>query len=162
MKCLHRHITKCKDNVSKVTGYTRAIITNPDTRERNIFYCHPSYQGREWYDWALVQFVESDGNNSYIEKMYPSKILGFININGKDDAVIQCANKHLCWDDLIKHFIIPVTIGCQFDVSFVVVPIESIVHPLCSIPVDEENNNRFLVVLPKRNWSAYFGKHIKV
>jgi len=162
VKCLHRHITKCKDNVSKVTGYTRAIITNPDTRERNIFYCHPSYQGREWYDWALVQFVESDGNNSYIEKMYPSKILGFININGNDEAVIQCANKHLCWDDLIKHFIIPITIGCQFDVSFVVVPIESIVHPLCSISVDEENNNRFLVVLPKRNWSAYFGKHIKV
>ena len=69
--------------------------------------------------------------------MYPSKILGFININGNDEAVIQCANKHLCWDDLIKHFIIPVTIGCQFDVSFVVVPIESIVHPLCCIPDDD-------------------------
>ncbi len=94
--------------------------------------------------------------------MYPSKILGFININhGKDEAFIQCANKHLCWDDLIKHFIIPITIGCQFEVSFVVVPIKSIVHPLCCIPDDEENNNHFLVVLPKRNWSDYFGKHIQ-
>ena len=103
------------------------------------------------------RIIINEGQNAY-----PSKILGFININGNDEAVIQCANKHLCWDDLIKHLIIPITIGCQFDVSFVVVPIESIVHPLCSIPVDEENNNRFLVVLPKRNWSAYFGKHIKV
>ena len=93
--------------------------------------------------------------------MYPSKILGFININGKDEAVVQCANKCLCWDELIKHFIIPINIGCQFEVTFVVVPIESIVHPLCCIPDDEENNNRFVVVLPKRNWSAYFSNHIK-
>ncbi len=97
----------------------------------------------------MVQFVESDGNVSYIEKMYPSKILGFININGKHEAVVQCAKKHLCWDDLIKHFIIPIDIGCQFEVSFVVVPIESIVHPLCCIPDDEENCNCFIVVLPK-------------
>ena len=48
VKCLHRHITQSGENISKVIGYTRAIITNPETNERNIFYCDPSYQGREY------------------------------------------------------------------------------------------------------------------
>ncbi len=78
VKCLHRHITQSKDHISKVIGYTRAIITNPVTVERNIFYCHPSYQGGEWYDWAMVQFVEINENDSCVERMDPSKILAFI------------------------------------------------------------------------------------
>ena len=162
VKCLHRHIIESEDNITKVIGYTRAIITTPGTNKKTILYCHPSYQGREWYDWAMVQFVDSDENESVIEKMYPSKMLGFININGKREAVIQCAKKHLCWDDLIKHFVIPIEIGLQFDLSFVVVPIESIVHPLCVIPDDGENCTRFIVVLPKQNWSAYFSRHIRM
>ena len=60
VKCLHRKITQSEENISKVIGNTRAIITNPGTKERNIFYCHPSYQGGEWYDWAIVQFEEQD------------------------------------------------------------------------------------------------------
>ncbi len=162
VKCLHRQITQSEENISKVIGYTRAIITNPGTNAQNICYCHPSYQGREWYDWAMVHFVDSDENDSYLERMYPSKILGFIYTNGKHEAVIQFAKKHLCWDDHIKHFVIPIEIGCQFEVSHVVVPIESIVHPLCAIPDDGENCNCDIVVLPKRNWSAYFRRIIQI
>jgi hypothetical protein len=32
VRCLHRHITKSGDNISKVIGYTRVIITNPETQ----------------------------------------------------------------------------------------------------------------------------------
>jgi hypothetical protein len=161
IKCLHRHITECDNHVSTVIGYTRVIITNTQTQERTIFYSHPFYQGGEWYDWAMVQFIEADENDAPIERMYPSIILGFICMNGKREAVIRCAKKHLCWEDLIKHFVIPIEIGCDFDVSYVVVPIESIVHPLCVIPDDGDNVVRYFVVLPKRNWSSYFGKRIR-
>ena len=82
-------------------------------------------------------------------------------MTGKREAVIQCAKKHLCWDILINHFVIPIEIGRHFNVSYVVVPIESIVHPLCVIPEDGENLDRYFVVLPKRNWSTYFGNRIK-
>ena len=109
----------------------------------------------------MVQFIEADENDAPIERMYPSIILGFICMNGKREAVIRCAKKHLCWEDLIKHFVIPIEIGCDFDVSYVVVPIESIVHPLCVIPDDGDNVVRYFVVLPKRNWSSYFGKRIR-
>ncbi len=109
----------------------------------------------------MVQFVELDENDTLVEIMYPSKILGFIYMNGKREAVIQCAKIHLCWDNLIKHFVIPIEIGCQFDVSYVVVPIETIVHPLCVIPDDGENLDRYFVVLPKQNWSIYFGNRIR-
>jgi hypothetical protein len=160
VKCLHRHITQRKDHVSKVIGYTRAI-TNTVTQERNIFYCHPSYKGGKWYDWAMVQFVEVDENDASVERMYPSKLLGFICMNGKCEAVIQCAKKHLCWDNLIKHFVIPIEIGCDFNISYIVVPIESIVHPLCVIPDDGENVVRYFVVLPKQNWSTFFGSRIR-
>ena len=89
VKCLHWHIIQSDEHISKVIGYTCAIITNPGTNEQNIFYCHPSYQGREWYDWAMVHFTDSDENDSYLKRMYPSKILGFIYTNGKREAVIQ-------------------------------------------------------------------------
>ena len=52
-------------------------------------------------------------------------------------------------------------LGEDFDESFVVVPIEAIVHPLCIIPDDGDNPFRFFVILPKRNWSIYFGQSIE-
>jgi hypothetical protein len=41
-------------------------------------------------------------------------------------------------------------------------PITSIVHPLCVIPDYGGGENAYMVVLPKRNWSRYFGDRIVV
>ena len=76
--------------------------------------------------------------------------------------MVKCDWFYLIWDDLIKHFVLPIEIGCQFEVSYVIVPIESIVHPFRVIPDDGENCNRYIVVLPKRNWSAYFSRKILI
>jgi hypothetical protein len=54
-------------------------------------------------------------------------------------------------------------LGTNFHFSFVIVPIDSIVHPLCMFPDDGSNQtNKYFVVLPKRNWSRYFGKNIHI
>ncbi len=130
------------------------------TNEKNIFYSHPCYQGEEWYDWAMVHYEETNQAGDNIETYYPSKLLGFIETNGTREAVIQCSVNPLSWDDIQQNFVMYFQLGQNFDVSFTIIPIESIVHPFCVIQDDGENINRYFVVLPKRNWSRFFGNQI--
>jgi hypothetical protein len=44
-------------------------------------------------------------------------------------------------------------LGTNFNISFVTVPIEALVHPLCVIPDCGGDSNIYFVVLPKRNSS---------
>ena len=160
VKCLHRLITQQDEVITKVIGYTRAIITSIDTNERIIFYAHPCYHGEDWYDWAMIQFEEYV-NGSYINRLYPSRILGFISMNNEIEVVVQCSTEHLSWEEVKMKFIVPIVLGTDFNVSFVVVPIAAVVHPLCVIPDDDDNDmNRYYVILPKRNWSCFFRNNI--
>ena len=52
-------------------------------------------------------------------------------------------------------------IGSNIDESFVTVPILSLVHLLCVFPDYGGNGKSYIVVLPKRNWSRYFGNRIR-
>ena len=97
-----------------------------------------------------------------IENHYPSKILGFFSIEGKDEAVIQCFVKPLLWSTVESTFFVKMESGTDFNIPFVTVPIEALVHPLCVIPDyggDSDSDINF-VVLPKRNWSRFFGERI--
>jgi hypothetical protein len=51
---------------------------------------------------------------------------------------------------------------CEWILSFhfVMVPIEALVHPLCVIPNSSGNRDIYFVVLPKLNWSQFFGERI--
>ncbi len=51
-------------------------------------------------------------------------------------------------------------LGMDFDISFVTVPIEALVHPLCVIPDCSGDSNTYFVVLPKCNWRRLFGERI--
>jgi hypothetical protein len=51
-------------------------------------------------------------------------------------------------------------LGTDFNISFVMVPIEAPVQPLCVIPDWGGDSNIYFVVLPKRNWSQFFGERI--
>jgi hypothetical protein len=42
-------------------------------------------------------------------------------------------------------------IEMDFNISFVTVPIEALVHPLCVIPDSGGDSDIYFVVLPKRN-----------
>jgi hypothetical protein len=51
-------------------------------------------------------------------------------------------------------------LGMEFNISFVMVPIEALVHPLCVIPDCGDDSYIYVVVLPKCNWSQFFGERI--
>ncbi len=93
-------------------------------------------------------------------KHYPLKILGFLSIEGKRGAVIQCSIKPLLWSTVESFFFVKIELGMDFNISFVTVPIEALVHPLCLIPDCGGDSNIYFVILPKHNWSQFFGEII--
>ncbi len=157
--CIEK-IIHSEEPITQIIGYTSAIVTSNSSNERSIIYSHPCYQGEEWYDWAMVHFEETNPFGEYIETFYQSPLLGFITSNGTREAVIQCLLNPLSWDDIQQKFVVDIEIGQNFGASFVFVPIESIVHPLCVIPDDGDNMNKSFVVLPKQNWSCFFWNNI--
>jgi hypothetical protein len=108
----------------------------------------------------MVHFEEMNPFGENIDTFYPSQLLGLINSNGTHEVVIQCSLNHLSWDNIQQSFVVYIEIGQNFDVSFVFVPIKLIVHPLCIIPDYRDNINKYFVVLPKQNWSRFFGNNI--
>jgi len=60
--------------------------------------------------------------------------------------------KPLSWDEVEKNFIQEIQLGTNFDVSFVTVPIESIVHTLCVYPdIGGSLQKHFVVCLWQSN-----------
>jgi hypothetical protein len=108
----------------------------------------------------MVHFQETNQFGENIGTFYPSWLLGFITSNGTREAVIQCSLNLISWEDVQQKFVVDIEIGQNFNTSFVFVPIEFIVHPLCVIPDNGDNLNKYFVVLPKQNWSQFFGNNI--
>jgi hypothetical protein len=99
----------------------------------------------------MIHFEETNPFGENIETFYPSCLLGFITSNGTREAVIQCSLNPLTWEYTQQTFVVDIEIGHNFDASFVFVPIKLIVHPLCIIPDDGDNMNKYFVVLPNQN-----------
>jgi hypothetical protein len=143
-----------------VTGYTTATITTNDS-EKIILYAHPCFQGNPRYDWAYVHFQEIAADGIEVENHYPSRILGFIEIDGGiTEAVIQSTEKPLLWSEVESDFFSGVGIDKSDELSIVTVPISALVHPLCVFPESFGSDETYIVVLLKRNWSCYFGNKI--
>jgi hypothetical protein len=142
-----------------IEGYMRVTMKAHDGTKL-ILYAHPNFQGKKCYDWAYNHFEELDSSGEAIETYYPSKNLGFVTIHRITEAVIQCSEKPLIWSDLEERFILKTIIGTNINVFNVTVPISLLVHPLCVIPDYGRHSTSFIVVLPKCNWSRYFGDRI--
>ncbi len=155
-----RKINDSTENITMIFGHTRAIVTSPISNERSISYSHPCYKGEPWYDWAMDHFEETNNLGEIVENYYPSRLLGFITTNNTQEAVTQCSVNPIQWDTIQKNFNVEIQLGRNFNVSFVTMPIESIVHPLCIFPDDRDQTGKYFVVLPKRNWSNFFGNSI--
>ena len=95
-----------------------------------------------------------------LKNFYPARILGFITVNNVTEAVIHCAEKSLKWSDVEENFIVRTKLGSRVEVSIMSVPISSLVHPLCALPDYGSDSLSYIIVLPKRNWSRYFGDKI--
>jgi hypothetical protein len=61
-----------------------------------------------------------------------------------------------------RKFILKLQLGMDFGVSFVTVPIKALVHPSCVIPDIGGDKDVYFVVLPKCNWSQFFGERIVI
>ncbi len=103
VKVLHRRL--CSSIGTTVTGFTKATIKST-SGECTQFHAHPCFQGDQWYDWALVHFQEMNNQGEQMENHYPSKMLGFISIEGKRDAVVQCSVKPLLWSTVERVFLL--------------------------------------------------------
>ncbi len=161
LNCLSRKIKESQEEITKIVGHTRVIVTSPATNNWSIFYAHPCYKGEQWYNWAMVHFEETNNLGDKVENYYPPRLLEFITTNETRKAVIQCSIHPIDWEVIQQNFIVETQLGTNFHVSFVTVPIDSTVHPLCVFPDDGSNQmNKYFVVLPKRNWSRYFDNNI--
>ena len=74
---------------------------------------------------------------------------------------IQIQPVSLIWSALENNFFVKTTIGTDIDVSYVIVPISALVHPLCVIPDDGGEWTSYIIILPKHNWSRYFGDKVQ-
>ena len=115
-----------------------------------------------WYDWAYVHFEEIGANGNSVECFYPSKILGFVRFENKTFAVVQCTERPLRWSSVEKNFLYKVVLGTNDNISTVTVPLSSLVHLLRVIPDYGGDAKSYFVVLPRRNWSRYFGDKINI
>ncbi len=144
-----------------VTRHTKATITMNDGN-KIILYAHPCFQRNPRYDWAYVHFQEISVDGIEVENHYPSCLIGFIELDGGiTEAVIQCTEKSLLWSEIETDFFSTVKLDTSVDISIVTVPISALVHPLCVFLESFTSKERFVVVLPKQNWSRYFGSKIK-
>ena len=128
-----------------------------------LFHAHPSYQGKPWHDWALVEYVEKnrEGNDCFVH--YPSLILGFIRFPNDEEVstVIRTSIKPLNWSHLKKDFISSFMLSDNFVKNYVIIPTSAIVKPLFVFNDYEGDPKRKFCSLPKRNWARYFGNKIK-
>jgi hypothetical protein len=69
-------------------------------------------------------------------------------------------NHYFGW--VLKQKTSRVKIGMLFDVSFVIVPVSALIHPQCVTPESFMGEDTFLIVLPKQNWSCFFGDKISI
>jgi hypothetical protein len=53
------------------------------------------------------------------------------------------------------------TISTDIYVSYIIVPISALVHPLSVIPYDGGEWTYYIIILPKHNWSRYFGDKVQ-
>jgi hypothetical protein len=108
----------------------------------------------------MVHFKETNNLRDIVENYYSSRLLGFFTTNSTQEAVIKCSVNPIQWDTIQQNFIVEIQHGSNFNVSFVTLPIESIVHPLCVFLDDGDQTDKYFVVLSKRNWSCLFGNNI--
>ena len=142
-------------------GCTR-VTTLSDGGSKLLLYAHPSFQGKEWYDWVYVHFEEIMASGDAVENCYPAKIIGFVTINNITEAIIHSTEKPVNWSAVEENFVVRMNLGSRADVSIVSVPVSSLVHPLCALPDYGSNSLSYIILLPKHNWSRYFENKIEL
>ncbi len=91
----------------------------------------------------MVHFEETNNLGDIMENYCPSRLLGFITTNSTQEVVIQCSVNPIQSDNIQQNFIVKIQLGRNFNVSFVTVPIKSIVHPLYVFLDDGDHTDKY-------------------
>ena len=122
-------------------------------------FCATSSYGTdgEWYDWCLIEW-EGYG------KTYAARILGFFQYTGETSTmvVVQSApsTSPMSMDRMTTDFVSKFCIPENLDDCTYVVPIDTIVNPLCVFKNYGGPNREYFCTLPQRKWGHYFGVKI--
>jgi hypothetical protein len=142
----------------KITGYT-ACKLEVEGREE-IFRATSNYgSDGEWYDWCLIQW---EGYN----ETYPARILGFFHYSGDTSVMVVVqsspATSPMSMDRMTTDFVSKFFMPEDLDDCTYVVPIDTIVNPLCVFKNYGGPNREYFCTLPQRKWGRYFGEKILV
>ena len=86
--------------------------------------------------------------------------MGFIQEGTEINVIIQCAIEPLQWSKLEEEFIVKLRLNTKVRQEELV-PMSSLVHPICVVPnFGLENNDEYMMILPKGQWSDYFARFI--
>ena len=79
----------------KIIGFTDMTIKSD--KSSCLYRARPCFRGNPWYDFAYVEFVENDVNGNIYQKIYPSLILGFMQINDETEprAIVRTSTRDL-------------------------------------------------------------------
>ena len=69
----------------------------------------------------------------------------------------------MLWSRLSREFITPITLSSNFETSYVLAPLSSIVHPLFIFKdYGDDDARKYFCSLPKQNWAKYFDDKVVV
>ena len=136
----------------KLKGYTcRELMLH--TR-KEIFWATTSYLSGKWFDWCLLNHGTERGGEY---ESCAGKILGFFIVEppgfpvdlNKYYITIMRSSSPLAMEDLKENVLkkFQVRVGDVDD--FCVVPLNSIVHPLCVLQNYSGNKREYWIILPK-------------
>ena len=132
-----------------VTGDTRASVMAPDGEIIN-YNAHPFLLGTPWYDWSYVYYEVEGADGTSNPLFYPSKILGFVEMDNKLNAVVLCSVESIPWSEVEENFVVRFRL-CADEGDKQIVPLLALSHPLCVIPDygAKKDENAYLMVFPK-------------
>ena len=178
LRVVYREVARRGMNLPvTLEGYTELFVRNISEDKCSTFYAHPHFQGKEWYDWAYVHYIEEhrskgSGKDSTVTAelhgQYPAKILGFISFpkpegGCEDFAVARTSVSPVPWDCIQDDFITSFRLSTKFNSHYVMMPLSSIIYPMAVFPdFGGADPSKHFVALPRSSWSDFFGRTISV
>jgi len=175
-------------NAFSITGYTSVTLTHDQNQLPVIYYASPSVNGKERYDYAMINF--KDDND--VTNTCPAKILGFIQYNvtlgiptphfvdvGKDlfahfyemgsfpedehtYAVIHTAADYVSMDDLHTNFVKSFKLG-EVSKCLYIVKTDAIHSPLFVFDnYGSDDDDQKFCALPVGKWDRFFSNKLHI
>ena len=95
-------------------------------------------------------------------RTYPAHLYGFMRFQEDNNikVAVCTSTRPLGWEKIKTDFVSGFEVGTDRRIHFDIVPLTSIVQPLCCFEDKDGTRNKFFSLLPKHCWSEYFSDKI--